>query len=123
MEGPGVESGGQEWEAGDWGGVQSGENELLFGEATGALACSGDEDDASETETLLKANKLYKDEITFNFTLRSYWLLTEDEVSPDRIPVVRRWISLVNLALASCKFELHAILPRNLPLRRIAGSE
>jgi hypothetical protein len=105
MEGPGVESGGQEWEAGDWGGVQSGENELLFGEATGALACSGDEDDASETETLLKANKLYKDEITFNFTLRSYWLLTEDEVSPDRIPVVRRWISLVNLALASCKFE------------------
>lgn len=123
MEGPGVESVGEEWEAGDWGGAQSGENETLFGEDTGALACPDDEDDASETQMLLKAKKLYRDEITFNFTLHSYWLLAEDEVSPDRIPVVRRWISLVNLALASCKFESHAILPRNLPLRRIAGSQ
>ena len=109
MEGPGVESVGEEWEAGDWEGVQSGEDETVFGEDTGALACSGNEDDASETEMLLKANKLYKDEITFNFTLRSYWLLTEDEVSPDRIPVVRRWISLVNLALASCQFDSYFV--------------
>jgi len=90
-------------EVGGWGGMQTGMGRGSFGEAREAPACSGDDDGDDEWETLVKANKLYKDEHTFNFTLHSYWLLTEDEISPDRIPVFRRWVSLVNLALASCK--------------------
>ena len=56
-----------------------------------------------ELHTLVKIAKMHKDEHTFNFTLHSFWQLTEDDVSADRIHVFRRWVAMVNLALASCK--------------------
>ena len=103
-------------EAGGWGCVQTGMGSDSFEEVRAAPTCSDSnmfrlgsqpfsshDDRVDELGALVKASKLYKDEHTFNFTLHSYWLLTEDEISPDRIPVVRRWVSLVNLALASCK--------------------
>jgi hypothetical protein len=49
----------------------------------------------------LSSNRPLKDEVTFTFTLHSFWQLADDAISHDRIHVVRRWIALSNSALSS----------------------